>query len=291
MTALIIDGKAEAQKIREQVRKDVSVFQGKFGFAPSLSVILVGDNIPSNIYVRNKARALEDAGFAFHLHHLPETIPEEELLNLIHTLNQSPLVHGILVQLPLPPHLNGERILEALDPRKDVDGLHPHNLGLLVRGQGKNLSKGMIPCTPKGCLLLLQSCHQTLAGKRAVVIGRSALVGKPLALLLTSLDVTVTLAHSKTQGLKDLCRGADILVAAVGVPHLVRGDWVKPQATVIDVGINRVGAALQGDVAFGEVAKVAQFVTPVPGGVGPMTIACLLANTLEAAYGFILRGF
>lgn len=274
--ARIIDGKAIAASLREEVAARVA----KLETPPGLAVILVGEDPASQVYVRNKEKAVEKAGMTGFSYRLPGDVPPEDLLALVEQLNQDPKVHGILVQLPLPAHLDEDAVINAIDPAKDVDGLHPVNAGKLAAGQGG----GLVPCTPKGCLHLLKTCLGDLSGKKALVIGRSRLVGRPVALLLLDENCTVTLAHSKTQNLAEECRQADILIAAVGRPGLIRGNWVKPGATVIDVGINRLeDGTLAGDVAFDEALAVAGAITPVPGGVGPMTIACLLQNTLEAA--------
>ncbi len=283
MNARIIDGKAEAARLRARVAADVAQLKGEHGFVPGLAVVLVGNNPASDIYVRNKAAQTREAGMESFEYRLPESLSEDELLSLIGALNARPDVHGILVQLPLPPQISGEKILLAIDPAKDVDGFHPINAGLLAIGR-----PGLAPCTPLGCVILAKSIHGDLRGLNAVVVGRSNIVGRPAAQLLISESCTVTVAHSATRDLPGECRRADLLLVAVGRPQMVRGDWIKPGATVIDVGINRIpkvggGTRLVGDVAFDEAAEVAGAITPVPGGVGPMTIACLLANTLTAA--------
>jgi methylenetetrahydrofolate dehydrogenase (NADP+)/methenyltetrahydrofolate cyclohydrolase len=274
----IIDGKAFAAKLRETIAAEVSTLPSQ----PGLAVVLVGDDPASKVYVANKAKQTVEVGMRSFEHRLPAETTQEALLALVQTLNANPEVHGILVQLPLPKHLNTDAIIAAISPDKDVDGLTVTNAGRLASGQA-----GLVPCTPLGCLLLLQDLLPDMTGLNAVVVGRSNLVGKPIAQLLLQQNCTVTMAHSKTRDLPALCRTADILVAAVGRPEMVKGDWVKPGATVIDVGINRVPAAegktkLVGDVAYKEAALVAGAITPVPGGVGPMTIACLLRNTLTA---------
>jgi methylenetetrahydrofolate dehydrogenase (NADP+)/methenyltetrahydrofolate cyclohydrolase len=283
MTADIIDGKAFAERIRARVADEVAGLRAARGLTPGLAVVLVGENPASQVYVRNKHRQTIEAGMASFEHRLPADTPEDALLALIARLNADHAVHGILVQLPLPPQIDADRVIDAIAPDKDVDGFHVLNVGRL--GAGLN---AMVPCTPLGCLMLLRDRLGSLAGADAVVLGRSNIVGKPMAQLLLRDSATVTVAHSRTRDLPALCRRADILVAAVGRPGMVRGDWIRPGATVIDVGINRVEgeggkSRLVGDVAFDEAMAVAGAVTPVPGGVGPMTIACLLANTLTAA--------
>ncbi len=282
MTAEIIDGKAFAARVRREVGEHVARLKEEHRLTPGLAVVLVGEDPASQVYVRNKGAQTVEAGMASFEHKLPAETSEADLLALIARLNADPAVHGILVQLPLPAHLNSELVINTIDPAKDVDGFHISNVGRLATGQ-----KAMVPCTPLGCLMLLRDRHGNLAGMNAVVVGRSNIVGKPMAQLLLSDSCTVTIAHSRTRDLPAVCCGADILVAAVGRPEMVRGEWVKPGATVIDVGINRVErdgkARLVGDVHFESAAAVAGAITPVPGGVGPMTIACLLANTLTAA--------
>lgn len=281
MTAKIIDGKAFAEKVRSEVAKHVARLKEEQGITPGLAVVLVGEDPASEVYVRSKGKATVEAGMHSFEHRLPAGTSEAELLALIGRLNADPAVNGILVQLPLPKHLNADLVINAIAPAKDVDGFHISNVGLLGTGQ-----KAMVPCTPLGCLMMLRDHHGSLAGMEAVVVGRSNIVGKPMAQLLLGDSCTVTIAHSRTRDLGAVCRRADILVAAVGRPEMIRGDWVKPGATVIDVGINRVERggkpALVGDVDFESAAKVAGAITPVPGGVGPMTIACLLANTVTA---------
>ena len=282
MGATIIDGKAFAAKVRGQVAEHVARLKAAHGLTPGLAVVLVGEDPASEVYVRSKGKQTVEAGMASFEHRLAADTSEADLLALIDRLNADPQVHGILVQLPLPKHLNAELVINRIDPAKDVDGFHISNVGLLGTGQ-----KSMVPCTPLGCLMMLRDLHGRLAGMEAVVVGRSNIVGKPMAQLLLGDSCTVTIAHSRTKDLGAVCRRADILVAAVGRPGMIPGDWVKPGATVIDVGINRVEKAgkqvLVGDVDFDSCAKVAGAITPVPGGVGPMTIACLLANTLTAA--------
>ena len=282
MSARIIDGKAFAAGIRAEVAAGVARLQAQAGATPGLAVVLVGEDPASQVYVRNKGLQTREAGMASFEHKLPAETPEADLLALVARLNADPAVHGILVQLPLPAHIRAEAVIEAIDPRKDVDGFTIANVGRLATGQ-----KAMAPCTPLGCLLMLRDHLGDLSGAEAVVVGRSNIVGKPMAQLLLGDNATVTLAHSRSRDLGAICRRADILVAAVGRPEMIPGAWVKPGATVIDVGINRIErdgrARLVGDVDFASAAAVAGAITPVPGGVGPMTIACLLANTLTAA--------
>ncbi|WP_290690743.1 MULTISPECIES: bifunctional methylenetetrahydrofolate dehydrogenase/methenyltetrahydrofolate cyclohydrolase FolD [unclassified Haematobacter] len=282
MTAKIIDGKAFAAGIRERVAVEAARIRAEADIIPGLAVVLVGEDPASQVYVKNKGVQTRAAGMESFEYRLPSETPEAELLALIDRLNADPAVHGILVQLPLPRHMDEARVINALDPAKDVDGFHVINVGRLATGQ-----KAMVPCTPLGCLMLLRDQLGDLAGRRAVVVGRSNIVGKPMAQLLLRESCTVTVAHSRTHDLPALCREAEILVAAVGRPGMIRGDWIRPGAVVIDVGINRIDSGegrtrLAGDVAFDEAAEVAGAITPVPGGVGPMTIACLLANTLTA---------
>ncbi|GAA0289906.1 bifunctional methylenetetrahydrofolate dehydrogenase/methenyltetrahydrofolate cyclohydrolase FolD [Rhodovulum strictum] len=285
MSAEIIDGKAFAATIRGKVAEHVARLRTEHGLTPGLAVVLVGEDPASQVYVRNKGQQTEESGMASFEHRLPAETSEAELLALIARLNAAPAVHGILVQLPLPDHIDSAKVLDAIDPAKDVDGFHISNVGLLATGQ-----KALVPCTPLGCLMLLRDRHGSLAGMDAVVVGRSNIVGKPMAQLLLRDSATVTIAHSRTRDLAGVCRRADILVAAVGRPEMIPGDWIKPGATVIDVGINRIPAPekgegksrLVGDVHFDSAVQVAGAITPVPGGVGPMTIACLLANTLTA---------
>ncbi|MBI2335426.1 MAG: bifunctional methylenetetrahydrofolate dehydrogenase/methenyltetrahydrofolate cyclohydrolase FolD [Deltaproteobacteria bacterium] len=282
--ATLIDGKILAQKFHEQIKEQVLALKAKHGIEPGLAVILVGDHPASQVYARNKIAACEKAGIKSFHHRFPLETPEEELLTLLQSLNQDPTVHGILVQLPLPAHLNTEKILDAIDPRKDVDGLHPVNLGFLIAGR-----QGPAPCTPLGVMKMLESIAYDLTGKQAVIVGRSNIVGKPMGLLLLAKNATVTFCHSKTKDLPVVIGQADVVVAAIGKPKFILGDWIKKGAVVIDVGINRVESnKLVGDVDFESCKKRASFITPVPGGVGPMTIAMLLHNTLQAAMS--LRG-
>lgn len=282
MTASIIDGKAFAAVLRGQVAGHVAALTAAHGIVPGLAVVLVGDDPASQVYVRSKGKMTVEVGMQSFEHRLPVDTEEVTLLALIHQLNNDSQVHGILVQLPLPDHLNSDLVINTIDPAKDVDGFHISNVGLLATGQ-----KAMVPCTPLGCLLMLRAHHGSLSGMEAVVIGRSNIVGKPMAQLLLGESCTVTVAHSRTRDLAEVVRRADIVVAAVGRAQMVPGDWIKPGATVIDVGINRVDAGegktrLVGDVDFDSASAVAGAITPVPGGVGPMTIACLLANTVTA---------
>ncbi len=279
MPADRIDGKAIAAAVRAEVRDRVEAFLAKSGIRPCLATVLVGDDPASAVYVRNKGKACREAGMDSRQITLPASVPEEDLLRTVGELNADGAVHGILVQLPLPDHIDESRILEAVDPEKDVDGFHPVNAGRLLTG-----SPVFVPCTPLGILRMLDHESVELKGKHAVVVGRSNIVGKPVALLLLSRHATVTICHSRTRDLPDRVRSADIVVAAVGKREMIRGSWIAPGAVVIDVGMNRrPDGTLTGDVAFGEAAEVAGKITPVPGGVGPMTIAMLLHNTLEAA--------
>ncbi|MCA1300161.1 bifunctional methylenetetrahydrofolate dehydrogenase/methenyltetrahydrofolate cyclohydrolase FolD [Stappia indica] len=287
MTATLIDGKARAARLREAVSGAVAALKATEALTPGLAVVLVGEDPASKVYVANKARQTEECGMRSFEHRLPEETSEADLLALVERLNADPDVDGILVQMPLPGHIDTDKVVLAIDPAKDVDGLHPQNAGRIVLGK-----PGLVPCTPQGCVILAkEAMGGDLSGVNAVVLGRSILVGKPVALLLQNENCTVTMVHSRSRDIAALCRSADLLVAAVGRPQMVRGDWVKPGATVIDVGINRVPAPekgegktrLVGDVAFDEAVEVAGAITPVPGGVGPMTIACLLANTVVAA--------
>ncbi|MGO8997730.1 MAG: bifunctional methylenetetrahydrofolate dehydrogenase/methenyltetrahydrofolate cyclohydrolase FolD [Polyangiaceae bacterium] len=290
MSAVILDGKKLAESVRAEVQAGVASFRARHGRAPGLDVVLVGDDPASQVYTRNKEKASNEVGMRGRLHRFPVTTTQGELLALIAQLNADPAVDGILVQLPLPPQIDALSVLDAVDPKKDVDGFHPVNAGLLASGR-----PALVPCTPVGCMLLLRASGIELKGARAVVVGRSNIVGKPVAQLLLSAHATVTIAHSRTRDLASVCREGDVLVAAVGRAEMIRGDWVKPGAVVIDVGINRVDAGvdaagkpksrLLGDVAFDEAKERASAITPVPGGVGPMTIACLLQNTLKAALG------
>ena len=281
MTAQIIDGKAFAAKVRAQVAQHVAQMKQAHGITPGLAVVLVGEDPASQVYVRSKGKQTVEVGMNSFEHKLDARTSEADLLALIAQLNADPAVHGILVQLPLPGHLNEDLVINAIATEKDVDGFHISNVGLLATGQ-----KAMVPCTPLGCLMMLRDHHGSLSGLNAVVIGRSNIVGKPMAQLLLRDSCTVTVAHSRTKDIADVVRGADIVVAAVGRAEMVPGDWIKPGATVIDVGINRIErdgkAVLVGDCDFASCAAVAGAITPVPGGVGPMTIACLLANTLTA---------
>jgi methylenetetrahydrofolate dehydrogenase (NADP+) / methenyltetrahydrofolate cyclohydrolase len=287
--AAIIDGRAAAVTLRAEVARKVASFVARHGRPPDLRVLLLGDHPASRAYVSTKAKMAGAVGIDGGVIALPAETSERVLLDRLAALNGDPTVHGILVQLPLPAHVDAGRVIDAIDPAKDVDGFHPLNVGRLFAGSARCDPRLLVPCTPQGCLILLrQTLGQDLSGLRALVIGRSSIVGKPLAALLLGADCTVTIAHSKTRDLPDECRRADILVAAVGRPQLVRGDWIKPGSTVIDVGIVRVpdehgGSRLVGDVAFAEAVEVAGAITPVPGGVGPMTVACLLRNTLIAA--------
>jgi methylenetetrahydrofolate dehydrogenase (NADP+)/methenyltetrahydrofolate cyclohydrolase len=287
--AQVIDGKAFAAGLRGRVAAEVAQLKADRGLIPGLAVVLVGEDAASQVYVRNKGEQTKEAGMHSVTHRLPETTSQGELLALVGELNNDPAIHGILVQFPVPDHISQAAVVAAISPDKDVDGLHVINAGRLASGL-----PALTPCTPLGCMMLLRDALGELSGKRAVVIGRSNLVGKPIAQLLLQADCTVTIAHSRTKDLAALCREADILVAAVGRPEMVRGDWIKPGAAVIDVGMNRIPARdpeaaaagktrLVGDVAFDEAMAVAGWVTPVPGGVGPMTVACLLQNTLTAA--------
>ena len=283
MTATLIDGKAAAAGLRAKVAAEIRRLAAVHGLSPALAVVLVGHDPASEAYVGSKTKMAGQAGIQSLDHRLPVTASEAELLALIARLNGDPSVHGILVQLPLPPQIDAFRVIEAIDPAKDVDGFHPTNVGRLALGL-----PSLIPCTPLGCILLAKSVHSSLSGLDAIIVGRSNIVGKPVAQLLIGENATVTVAHSKTRDLPAVCRRADLVIAATGRPGLVRHDWIKPGATVIDVGINRIVGddgqhRIVGDVAFAEVREVAGAITPVPGGVGPMTIACLLANTLIAA--------
>jgi methylenetetrahydrofolate dehydrogenase (NADP+)/methenyltetrahydrofolate cyclohydrolase len=283
MTARIIDGKAIAAELRAKVAGEVKRLAAQHGIAPGLAVVLAGNNPASESYVGSKAKATVETGMRSFDHRLPETVSQADLLALVRKLNADPAVHGILVQLPLPPQIDAQQVLAAIDPGKDVDGFHPINAGRLASGL-----PALAPCTPLGCIMLAKTVHPSLEGLEAVVIGRSNIVGKPLVQLLLAENATVTITHSRTRDLPAICRRGDLLFAAIGRAEMVRGDWIKPGATVIDVGINRVPAAngksrLVGDVAFAEASQVAGAITPVPGGVGPMTIACLMVNTVRAA--------
>jgi methylenetetrahydrofolate dehydrogenase (NADP+)/methenyltetrahydrofolate cyclohydrolase len=284
MTARILDGKALAETVRVEVRAGVEMFRAQHGRVPGLDVVLVGEDPASVVYTRNKERASNEVGLRGRLHRLPESTPEDEIAGLVRQLNADPAVDGILVQLPLPRAVRAVAILDLIDAAKDVDGFHPTNAGLLALGR----PGAIVACTPAGCMRLIALAGAKLEGQNAVVVGRCNTVGKPMAQLLMAANATVTVAHSRTRDLPAVCRQADVLVAAAGRPHMIRGDWVKPGAVVIDVGTSRLALAdgktkLAGDVAFDEVREVAGFITPVPGGVGPMTIAMLLANTVEAA--------
>ncbi len=284
MTAKRIDGKAAAAAIRERVAAGVRRFEDRAGRPPGLATVLVGEDPASGVYVRSKNRATAEAGMISFAHNLPDTISQGELLDLVGDLNTDERVDGILVQLPLPKQIDPGRVIATIEPAKDVDGFNIANAGLLATGQDS-----LVPCTPLGCLQLLKAELGSIAGLNAVVLGRSNIVGKPMAMLLLAENATVTIAHSKTRDLPEVVRRADIVIAAVGRPEMVRGDWIKPGATIIDVGINRIPTddgkgRLVGDVAFDEVAEVANAITPVPGGVGPMTIAMLMRNTLVAAH-------
>jgi methylenetetrahydrofolate dehydrogenase (NADP+)/methenyltetrahydrofolate cyclohydrolase len=283
MTARIIDGKTISADLRGKVTDAVHRLRRDRGIVPGLAVVLVGDNPASEVYVRNKSKAVTEAGMQAFDRKLPATTSEVDLINLITTLNGDERVSGILVQLPLPKQIDAHKIITAIDPAKDVDGFHPFNVGRLASG-----IPALVPCTPMGCVRLAKTVHASLAGLEAVVVGRSNIVGKPMAQLLLAENATVTVAHSKTVNLAATCRRADLLVTAIGRPQLVRGDWIKPGATVIDVGINRIvddggKSRIVGDVNFVEASNTAGAITPVPGGVGPMTIACLLLNTVRAA--------
>lgn len=279
----IIDGKAAAQKLRDALKQTVQEHYKKYAMTPGLAVVLVGNDPASEVYVGNKVKASREVGINSFERRLPAVITETALLGEIESLNKNPDVHGILVQLPLPKHIHAERIIHAIDPRKDVDGFHPINVGKMWIGD----SSALLPCTPTGCMILLKEMLPDLAGKHAVIVGRSNIVGKPIAAMLLAADCTVTVAHSKTKDLPSVVKQADIVIAAVGKPEMIRGEWIKPGACVIDVGINRIERdgkpKLVGDVALEECRGIAAAITPVPGGVGPMTIACLLQNTVKAA--------
>ena len=273
---MIIDGKQKSALLREEIKKEISIIKEKTNKVPTLSVILIGDFAPSQIYVKNKEKNSKDVGINSEIIRYPKEVTENTILNKIKELNENKNVSGILVQLPLPNQINNEKIINTIDPSKDVDGFNPVNVGNLASGY-----HAIIPCTPLGCLLLIKSVENNLAGKHAVIIGRSNLNGKPMAQLLLKENCTVTIVHSKTKDLKNECQKADILVAAVGVANLVKGDWVKKDSIIIDVGINKIEDKIVGDVMFDEVKDKVKAITPVPGGVGPMTIACLLKNTVE----------
>ena len=273
---MIIDGKKEAANLREEIKNEILEIKKKINKNPNLTVILIGDFTPSQIYVRNKEKNSTEVGITSNVIKYPKEVSEKEVLDKINELNNDKNISGILVQLPLPEQISKEKIINAIDPKKDVDGFNPINVGNLASGY-----KSIVPCTPLGCLLLIKKVEKNLSGKHAVIIGRSNLNGKPMAQLLLKENCTVTVVHSKTNNLQEECLKADILVAAVGVPNLVKKDWVKSSAIVIDVGINKVGDKIVGDVNFEEIKDNIKAITPVPGGVGPMTIACLLKNTLE----------
>jgi methylenetetrahydrofolate dehydrogenase (NADP+)/methenyltetrahydrofolate cyclohydrolase len=283
MTARIIDGKAIAADLRSRVAAEVTRLSSGHGVTPGLAVVLAGNDPASEAYVGSKAKVTLETGMQSFDHRLPEAVSQDELLALVSKLNADPAVHGILVQLPLPRQIDAQVVLNTIDPAKDVDGFHPLNAGRLATGL-----PALTPCTPLGCVILAKTVHPSLAGLEAVVVGRSNIVGKPVAQLLLNENATVTVTHSRTRDLPAVCRRADLLIAAIGRPEMIRGDWVKPGATVIDVGINRIAVPggkgkLVGDVAFAEASAIAGAITPVPGGVGPMTIACLMVNTVRAA--------
>ena len=273
---ILIDGKKAAAELREELKKEVSDLKTKYNKVPGLTVILIGDMAPSQIYVRNKEKSANEVGLKSEVIKYPEAVEEKTILDKIEELNNDDTVSGILVQLPLPKHIDKQKVIEAITPSKDVDGFHQMNVGNISSGY-----ESSVPCTPLGCYLMIKKIEPNLNGKKAVMVGRSNLNGKPMAQLLLKENCTVTITHSKTKDLKAECLEADIIVAAVGIPELVKADWVKKDAIVIDVGINKTYKGIVGDVAFEEVSKVAKALTPVPGGVGPMTIACLLKNTIE----------
>ena len=273
---ILIDGKKIASELRDDLKKEVSELKKKFNKVPGLTVILIGDLTASQIYVRNKEKSANEVGLKSEVIKYPDNVEEKTVLNKIQELNKDDTVSGILVQLPLPKHIDKQKVIETITPDKDVDGFHPMNVGNLSSGYDSS-----VPCTPLGCYLLIKKIEPNLSGKKAIVVGRSNLNGKPMTQLLLKENCTVTITHSKTSDLKGECLKGDIIVAAVGIPELVKGDWVKKDAIVIDVGINKTEKGIVGDVAFDEVSKVAKALTPVPGGVGPMTIACLLKNTIE----------
>ncbi len=273
---ILIDGKKIAAELREELKKEVSSLKTKYNKVPGLSVILIGDLTPSQIYVKNKEKFANEVGLKSEVIKYPDSVTEKVILDKISELNNDDSVSGILVQLPLPKHINKQKIIESIAPSKDVDGFHPMNVGNLSSGY-----QSSIPCTPLGCYLLIKKIEPNLSGKKAVIVGRSNLNGKPMTQLLLKENCTVTITHSRTKNLKAECLEADIIVAAVGIPELVKGDWVKKDTIVIDVGINKTDKGIVGDVAFDEVSRNAKALTPVPGGVGPMTIACLLKNTIE----------
>ena len=273
---ILIDGKKIAAELREELRQEVVALKAKYNKVPGLTVILIGDMAPSQIYVRNKEKSANEVGLRSEVIRYPEAVEEKTVLDKIEELNKDKNISGILVQLPLPKHIDKQKVIETILPGKDVDGFHPMNVGNLSSGY-----ESSVPCTPLGCYLMIKKIEPNLSGKKAVMIGRSNLNGKPMAQLLLKENCTVTITHSKTKDLKAECLEADIIVAAVGIPELVKAEWVKKDAIVIDVGINKTDKGIVGDVAFDEVSKVAKALTPVPGGVGPMTIACLLKNTIE----------
>ncbi|MDA9662352.1 bifunctional methylenetetrahydrofolate dehydrogenase/methenyltetrahydrofolate cyclohydrolase [Candidatus Pelagibacter sp.] len=273
---ILIDGKKISAELREELRQEVVELKAKYNKVPGLTVILIGDMAPSQIYVRNKEKSANEVGLKSEVIRYPEAVEERTVLDKIEELNKDENISGILVQLPLPKHIDKQKVIETILPGKDVDGFHPMNVGNLSSGY-----ESSVPCTPLGCYLMIKKIESNLSGKKAVMIGRSNLNGKPMAQLLLKENCTITITHSKTKDLKAECLEADIIVAAVGIPELVKADWVKKDAIVIDVGINKTDKGIVGDVAFDEVSKVARALTPVPGGVGPMTIACLLKNTIE----------
>ena len=273
---ILIDGKKAAAELREELKQEVAELKTKYNRVPGLTVILIGDMAPSQIYVRNKEKSANEVGLKSEVIRYPDTVEEKTVLEKIEELNKDETISGILVQLPLPKHIDKQKVIETIAPSKDVDGFHPMNVGNLSSGY-----ESSVPCTPLGCYLMIKKIEPNLSGKKAVVVGRSNLNGKPMTQLLLKENCTVTITHSKTKDLKAECLEADIIVAAVGIPELVKGDWVKKDTIVIDVGINKTENGLVGDVAFDEVSKVAKALTPVPGGVGPMTIACLLKNTVD----------
>ena len=273
---ILIDGKKAAAELRDELKQEVSELKNKYNKVPGLTVILIGDMAPSQIYVRNKEKSANEVGLKSEVIRYPDTVEEKTVLEKIEELNKDETISGILVQLPLPKHIDKQKVIETITPLKDVDGFHPMNVGNLSSGY-----ESSVPCTPLGCYLMIKKIEPNLSGKKAVMIGRSNLNGKPMAQLLLKENCTVTITHSKTKDLKAECLEADIIVAAVGIPELVKADWVKKDAIVIDVGINKTEKGLVGDVAFDEVSQVAKALTPVPGGVGPMTIACLLKNTVD----------
>ena len=273
---ILIDGKKAAAELREELKQEVAEIKTKYNRVPGLTVILIGDMAPSQIYVRNKEKSANEVGLKSEVIRYPDTVEEKTVLEKIEELNNDESISGILVQLPLPKHIDKQKVIETITPSKDVDGFHPMNVGNLSSGY-----ESSVPCTPLGCYLMIKKIEPNLSGKKAVVVGRSNLNGKPMTQLLLKENCTVTITHSRTKDLKAECLEADIIVAAVGIPELVRGDWVKKDAIVIDVGINKTENGIVGDVAFDEVSKVAKALTPVPGGVGPMTIACLLKKTVE----------